>query len=154
MVKSIGIPSDEARKAVLALVAHDGKKDDLLRLARRYRSTLVRLHLLATSHTGGLLSDELNLPVEAMRSGPEGGDIQIGARIVAGDVDAVVFLRDPLTGSSTCGHVRRAQSIGFAPFNSSAVFKDDVESYSTVEPAIDLAASSPLAFARQASGLY
>jgi methylglyoxal synthase len=97
MVQSIGIPTDESRKAVLALVAHDGKKDDLLRLTRRYRSTLARLHLIATSHTGSLLSEELDLPIEQMRSGPEGGDIQIGARIVAGDVDAVVFLRDPLT---------------------------------------------------------
>src|SRR5437867_802293 len=101
MDRSIGIPAnpnDESpRKAVLALVAHDEKKDDLLRLAKRYRSSLARLHLLATSHTGTLLSEEIGLPVERFRSGPEGGDIQIGARIVQGDVDAVVFLRDPLT---------------------------------------------------------
>jgi len=74
---------------VLALVAHDEKKDDLLALAR--------LYLLATAHTGSLLAAELDLPVERFLSGPEGGDIQIGARIVQGDVDAVVFLRDPLT---------------------------------------------------------
>jgi methylglyoxal synthase len=43
------------------------------------------------------LSEDLGLPVECMQSGPEGGDIQIGNRIVEGDVDAVVFLRDPLT---------------------------------------------------------
>ncbi len=101
MDRAIGIPTnlnDESpRRAVLALVAHDEKKDDLLRLAKRYRSSLARLHLLATSHTGTLLSEELGLPVERFRSGPEGGDIQIGARIVQGDVDAVVFLRDPLT---------------------------------------------------------
>lgn len=98
MVQSIGIPTNEpTRRAVLALVAHDEKKDDLQRLARRYRSTLARLHLLATSHTGSVLSSDLDLPIECMRSGPEGGDMQIGARIVDGDVDAVVFLRDPLT---------------------------------------------------------
>ena len=98
MAQTIGIPSDDTnRRAVLALVAHDQKKDDLLRLAHRYHSALARLHLLATAHTGSQLSEELDLPVECMRSGPEGGDIQIGARIVAGDVDAVVFLRDPLT---------------------------------------------------------
>ena len=74
---------------MLALVAHDEKKDDLLALAR--------LHLLATAHAGSLLAEELDLPVERFRSGPEGGDIQIGARIVQGDVDAVVFLRVPLT---------------------------------------------------------
>src|SRR6266511_4243214 len=89
MDRQIGIPSnpnDESpRKAVLALVAHDEKKDDLLRLAKRYRSSLARLHLLATFHTGALLSEEVGLPVERFGSGPEGGDIQIGARIVQGD---------------------------------------------------------------------
>ena len=86
-----------ARAAVLALVAHDGKKDALLRLARRYRSTLERLELIATSNTGSMLAAELDLPIQIMRSGPQGGDVQIGARIVTGEVDAVVFLRDPLT---------------------------------------------------------
>ena len=94
---SIGISGDAPRSATLALVAHDEKKDDLLRLARQYRTTLARLHLLATSHTGSQLAQELDLPVECMRSGPQGGDMQIGARIVEGRVDAVVFLRDPLT---------------------------------------------------------
>jgi methylglyoxal synthase len=98
MTRSIGIPTDgTTRSAVVALVAHDEKKDDLLRLARRYRSTLERLQLLATSHTGTLVAEELDLPVEIMQSGPQGGDVQIGARIVTGEVDAVVFLRDPLT---------------------------------------------------------
>jgi len=95
-MESIGI-HEGARRAVLALVAHDEKKDDLLRLARQYRTTLARLHLLATSHTGSQLSQELDLPVECVRSGPQGGDMQIGAKIVEGSVDAVVFLRDPLT---------------------------------------------------------
>jgi methylglyoxal synthase len=94
---SIGIPGERTRYAVLALVAHDEKKDDLIRLARQYRSTLSRLHVIATAHTGTQLAAELDLDVECVRSGPEGGDLQIGARIVAGDVDAVVFLRDPLT---------------------------------------------------------
>jgi methylglyoxal synthase len=97
MDESIGIPNEQNGRAVVALVAHDEKKDDLIRLARQYRSTLARLHLIATSHTGSQLAEELDVPVECVRSGPEGGDIQIGARIVAGDVDAVVFLRDPLT---------------------------------------------------------
>ena len=98
MSQPIGIPTGgAARAAVVALVAHDGKKDDLLTLARRSRSTLERLELIATSHTGSLLAKELDLPVQIMQSGPQGGDVQIGARIVTGDVDAVVFLRDPLT---------------------------------------------------------
>jgi methylglyoxal synthase len=97
METSIGIPGDSQRRAVLALVAHDEKKNDLVRVARQHRSTLSRLHLIATAHTGSVLAQELDLPVESTRSGPEGGDIQIGARIVEGGVDAVVFLRDPLT---------------------------------------------------------
>jgi methylglyoxal synthase len=99
MTEPIGLPNEHHHngRAVLALVAHDEKKDDLIRLARQYRSTLTRCHLIATAHTGSQLAEELGVPVECVRSGPEGGDIQIGARIVAGDVDAVVFLRDPLT---------------------------------------------------------
>jgi methylglyoxal synthase len=94
---AVGIPHGEGQRAALALVAHDAKKEDLLRLAERYRATLANLRLLATGHTGRQLVDELGLAVECVRSGPEGGDLEIGARIVAGEVDAVVFLRDPLT---------------------------------------------------------
>lgn len=97
MTRDIGIPSETRGRAVLALVAHDEKKDDLIRLVRQYRSTLARIHLIATSNTGSQLGEELGVPVESVQSGPQGGDIQIGARIVDGDVDAVVFLRDPLT---------------------------------------------------------
>jgi len=99
MTASMGIPKveDHNGSATLALVAHDGKKDDLLQLASRYRSTLTNLRLIATGHTGAQLAEELGLDVGRVHSGPEGGDIEIGARIVAGDVDAVVFLRDPLT---------------------------------------------------------
>src|SRR5437899_6631857 len=97
MPEPIGIPTDgAARAAVLALVAHDGKKDALLRLARRYRSTLERLELIATSNTGAMLAAELDLPIQIMRSGPQRGDVQIGARMVTGEADAVVSLRDPL----------------------------------------------------------
>lgn len=94
----MGIPGkDEVGGAVLALVAHDEKKDDLLRLASRYRSTLANLKLIATGHTGRQIADALGLEVEYVHSGPEGGDLEIGAKIVSGGVDAVVFLRDPLT---------------------------------------------------------
>ena len=83
--------------AVVALVAHDAKKEDLLRLVRSHRKLLGRLRLLATGTTGKVLADEVGLPVDRVASGPEGGDLQIGARIVEGRVDAVIFLRDPLT---------------------------------------------------------
>ena len=99
MATSMGIYQGDERteRGTLALVAHDEKKDDLLRLVRRHRSTLVNLHLIATGHTGAQIAESHDLEVERVHSGPEGGDLEIGARIVAGDVDAVVFLRDPLT---------------------------------------------------------
>jgi methylglyoxal synthase len=79
------------------MIAHDQKKPDILELAREHRGLLRRLRLVATGTTGGLIADELDLPVERAASGPHGGDLQIAARIAAGEVDAVVFLRDPLT---------------------------------------------------------
>jgi methylglyoxal synthase len=94
-IRQVGL--EPQGKTVLALVAHDARKDQLLRLARAHRPTLADLRLVATGTTGRVLSFELDLPIELAASGPEGGDLQIGARIVSGDVDAVIFLRDPLT---------------------------------------------------------
>lgn len=84
-------------RPLLALVAHDGKKDEMVALARAHVGLLRRLRLVATSTTGGLLHDEVGLDVERVASGPMGGDLQIGARIVEETIDAVIFLRDPLT---------------------------------------------------------
>jgi methylglyoxal synthase len=82
---------------VLALVAHDAKKDDMLELARQHVDQLRRMELLATSTTGAVLEEEVGLEVERSASGPQGGDLQIAALISGGKVDAVIFLRDPLT---------------------------------------------------------
>lgn len=81
---------------VVALVAHDGKKQELLDLARSHREILTAFRLVATRSTGSMISRELGLPVELVDSGPRGGDLQIGSRIVEQRIDAVVFLRDPL----------------------------------------------------------
>jgi methylglyoxal synthase len=86
-----------SRRTVLALVAHDAKKQDLLRLVRSHRAFLGGIDLVATGTTGGLIGEELGFAVERMASGPAGGDLQIGARIADGTVDALIFLRDPLT---------------------------------------------------------
>ena len=80
----------------LALIAHDGKKDDMLRFASEHLDELRPLDLIATATTGSLLRAELDLEVETMASGPQGGDLQIGARIVEGTIDGVIFFRDPL----------------------------------------------------------
>jgi methylglyoxal synthase len=79
------------------LIAHDERKDALVTLLRPYRDRLSTMNLIATGHTGAKIADELGLDVERLRSGPEGGDVQIGARLVDGQVDALIFLRDPLT---------------------------------------------------------
>ncbi len=90
-------PRTSGAPFVVALVAHDQKKPDMLELAREHRGLLGRLRLIGTGTTGGLIADALGMPVERAASGPHGGDLQIAARIVAGEVDAVIFLRDPLT---------------------------------------------------------
>jgi len=81
----------------LALIAHDARKDDLVAFARRRRDDLARFTLIATGTTGGRLADEVDLEVDAVLSGPVGGDVQIGARLLDGEVVGVLFLRDPMT---------------------------------------------------------
>ncbi|MGD1053531.1 MAG: methylglyoxal synthase [Candidatus Dormibacteria bacterium] len=84
------------RKPRLALIAHDGKKADMIAFATFNRGTLQRCRLVATSTTGRLLREKVGLNVEVLQSGPVGGDVQIASRVVDGRIDAVIFLVDPL----------------------------------------------------------
>jgi methylglyoxal synthase len=84
-------------KPRIALIAHDKKKDDMIALAAEYRDFLAGCTLCATGTTGGRLANELGLDVKRMRSGPVGGDLQIGSLLVDGHIDCVIFLRDPMT---------------------------------------------------------
>jgi len=84
-------------KPRIALIAHDKKKDDMIVLAGEYLDFLRGCTLSATGTTGGRLINELGLEVTRMHSGPVGGDLQIGAQLVNGQVDCVIFLRDPMT---------------------------------------------------------
>ncbi len=81
----------------IALIAHDKKKDDMISLAAEYLDFLKGCTLSATGTTGGRLINELGLNVERKHSGPVGGDLQIGAQLVDGLIDCVIFLRDPMT---------------------------------------------------------
>ena len=80
----------------IALIAHDNKKRDMLEWAGYNLDLLAGHGLFATATTGHLLEQQLGLPVTCFRSGPYGGDQQIGARIAEGEIDLLVFLWDPL----------------------------------------------------------
>ena len=81
---------------MIALIAHDGKKADMVAWATFNRDILGRYRLVATESTAKLLREKVGLQVEAVLPGPQGGDAQIGARVVESRVDAVIFLVDPL----------------------------------------------------------
>ncbi len=81
----------------IALIAHDKKKSEMLQLTKEYRDILNSQNLVATGTTGSLIKEKLGLNVQCYLSGPLGGDQQIGAETAGGQVDMVIFLRDPLT---------------------------------------------------------
>jgi methylglyoxal synthase len=84
----------------IALIAHDSKKDEMLTLVKSYKNRLNEFKLVATRGTGQMIQARTGLPVKLLQTGPNGGDQQIGALVTYGEVDAVFFLRDPLTAHS------------------------------------------------------
>ncbi|KOS63617.1 methylglyoxal synthase [Lysinibacillus agricola] len=81
----------------IALIAHDRKKDNLVQFAIAYRNILNEHKLYATGTTGQRVIEATGLEITRFRSGPLGGDQQIGAMIANNDMDMVIFFRDPLT---------------------------------------------------------
>ncbi len=81
----------------IALIAHDRKKDEIIEIAKKYKDVLAAHELYATGTTGTLIMGETGLPIHRMKSGPMGGDQQIGAMLADGKLDLIIFLRDPLT---------------------------------------------------------
>ncbi len=82
----------------IALIAHDQKKDELAEFAGRHAEVLARFRIIATGTTGGRVAEACpGLDVVRMKSGPLGGDQQIGAMIATGEVQMLIFFVDPLT---------------------------------------------------------
>jgi methylglyoxal synthase len=82
----------------IALIAHDQKKDDMADFASRHQSVLASWRIVATGTTGGRIQAACpNLEVTRLKSGPLGGDQQIGAMIATGEIDMLIFFVDPLT---------------------------------------------------------
>lgn len=90
----IKVPMEHDKK--IALVAHDNKKRDLLEWAKFNRDLLAHHQIYATGTTGKILERELNIKVIKLKSGPLGGDQQIGAKIVENEIDFLIFFWDPL----------------------------------------------------------
>jgi methylglyoxal synthase len=84
----------------IALVAHDRKKEDMIDFAKRYKDILMGHELYGTGTTGKLINDIVGLTVSRFLSGPLGGDQQIGAKLAQGEMDMIIFLRDPLTAQA------------------------------------------------------
>lgn len=82
----------------IGLVAHDEMKHTLIQWVQTYRKQLEKCHIVATGTTGGLISQSCpELDIEPLKSGPLGGDQQIGARICEGKLSALIFFIDPLS---------------------------------------------------------
>lgn len=83
-------------KKRIALIAHNNKKNELLKWAEQNKSLLFKHKLYSTSSTGLLIEKHLNIKVKKYKSGPLGGDLQIGAKIVKKKIDILIFFWDPL----------------------------------------------------------
>lgn len=81
----------------IALIAHDNMKPEIVEWCRENKDILAHHFLVGTGTTAKVIAEITGLPIRAYNSGPLGGDQQIGARIVDGKIDLVIFFSDPLT---------------------------------------------------------
>ena len=98
-------------KKNIALIAHDHRKMDLLDWAEFNRDHLAEHNLFGTGTTGSLVADKLKLPVSTFKSGPLGGDLQIGTAIVQNEIDVMIFFWDPLQAQPHDVDVKALQRI-------------------------------------------
>jgi methylglyoxal synthase len=82
---------------MVALIAHDNKKAEMLEWVKTHKKKLAKYKLCATGTTGGLLHMQLGLKVKRFKSGPLGGDLQIGAAVAEGKIEKIIFFIDPLS---------------------------------------------------------
>ena len=85
------------RQKNIALIAHDSKKAEMIEWCNDNKDILKNHFLCGTGTTARMIADKTGLPVRGYNSGPLGGDQQIGAKIVEGRIDMVIFFSDPLT---------------------------------------------------------
>lgn len=98
-------------KKHIALVAHDHRKPDLLDWAEYNREILADHNLYGTGTTGSMISERLQLPVFTFKSGPLGGDLQIGTAIIENKIDMMIFFWDPLLAQPHDVDVKALQRI-------------------------------------------
>jgi len=91
------IDKKEGIRMNIALIAHDEKKDEMMGFTRAYAAFFKKNTLYATGTTGQRIMEATDLHVHRCKSGPLGGDQEIGALVAQGKIDIVIFLRDPLT---------------------------------------------------------
>ena len=91
------LPRTDPQRPVVALVAHDRRKDEMAEWAIFNRGTLSRCSLYATRTTGATLREAMQADIHLLLSGPLGGDAQLGSLVAEGRIDAVFFFWDPLT---------------------------------------------------------
>ena len=81
----------------IALIAHDGKKAEIIAWCEEHKEELKKHFLCGTGTTARMITDRTGLPVRGYNSGPLGGDQQVGAKVVEGKIDLIIFFSDPLT---------------------------------------------------------
>jgi len=84
----------------IALIAHDKKKTEIINFVSKHKETFKKHRLYATGTTGKVIMEATDLKINLKKSGPLGGDQEIGSMVANGKIDLVIFFRDPLTAQA------------------------------------------------------